>query len=249
MVGYSEGIMAALDQLRPERSVLVVEEPQVIQRRQIEQRLATHPCSVDLVPTPIQGEKHPSRSVAAVPASLMWGSFFPGPSTAWWRPPRWLKPGGYQGPDWSLTGLFATRLGSAAYGRRSDRAAAAPAAARHHRDAGRALVVGLGRALRAQASQPTSQPRPPTTTDLPARSFSGLLDHLATLTRNTLRVGTDTAGEFDLVASPPRPSDRPSICSAQPSRCGSSSQQATPDRNENAWSAMVNPIHDHVTSG
>jgi hypothetical protein len=100
-----------------------------------------------------------------------------------------------------------------------------------------------------QASQPTSQPRPPTTTDLPARSFSGLLDHLATLTRNTLRVGTDTAGEFDLVASPPRPSDRPSICSAQPSRCGSSSQQATPDRNENAWSAMVNPIHDHVTSG
>src|SRR5665811_1231701 len=88
-----------------------------------------------------------------------------------------------------------------------------------------------------------------TTTDLPARSFSGLLDHLATLTRNTLRVGTDTAGEFDLVPSPPRPSDRPSIRSAQPSRCGSSSQQATPGRNENAWSAMVNPIHDHVTSG
>jgi len=48
MVGYSEGIMAALDQLRPERSVVVVEEPQVIQRRQVEQRLATHPCSVDL---------------------------------------------------------------------------------------------------------------------------------------------------------------------------------------------------------
>jgi hypothetical protein len=41
-----------------------------------------------------------------------------------------------------------------------------------------------------------------TTTDLPARSFSGLLDHLATLTRNTLRVRTDTAGEFDLVAVP-----------------------------------------------
>src|SRR5664279_2882360 len=97
MVGYSEGIMAALDQLRPERSVLVVEEPQVIQRRQIEQRLATHPCSVDLVPAPIQGEKHPSRSVAAVPASLMWGSFFPGPSTAWWRPPRWLSLGATKG--------------------------------------------------------------------------------------------------------------------------------------------------------
>ena len=41
-----------------------------------------------------------------------------------------------------------------------------------------------------------------TTTDLPVRSFSGLLDHLATLTRNTLRVRTDTAGEFDLVAVP-----------------------------------------------
>src|SRR5664280_2307251 len=48
MVGYSEGIMAAPDQLRPERSAVVVEEPQVIQRRQVEQRLATHLCSVDL---------------------------------------------------------------------------------------------------------------------------------------------------------------------------------------------------------
>ena len=41
-----------------------------------------------------------------------------------------------------------------------------------------------------------------TTDDLPARSFTALLDHLATLTRNHLRVsGNDTSG-FDLIAIP-----------------------------------------------
>ena len=43
-----------------------------------------------------------------------------------------------------------------------------------------------------------------TTTDgLTARSFTDLLEHLATLTRNTLRItGDDTAAEFDLLAVP-----------------------------------------------
>ncbi len=44
-----------------------------------------------------------------------------------------------------------------------------------------------------------------TTTDaLPARSFTGLLDHLATMTRNTIRVtsGAETNTEFDLLALP-----------------------------------------------
>jgi hypothetical protein len=41
-----------------------------------------------------------------------------------------------------------------------------------------------------------------TTDDLPARSFTSLLAHLATLTRNHLRVaGNDTSG-FDLLAVP-----------------------------------------------
>ena len=41
-----------------------------------------------------------------------------------------------------------------------------------------------------------------TTEDLPARSFTSLLDHLGTLTRNHLRVaGNDTSG-FDLLAIP-----------------------------------------------
>lgn len=43
-----------------------------------------------------------------------------------------------------------------------------------------------------------------TTTDgLPARSFTGLLDHLATLTRNSLQVsGTGPTSQFDLLAVP-----------------------------------------------
>jgi len=36
----------------------------------------------------------------------------------------------------------------------------------------------------------------------PARSFTNLLDHLATLTRNTLRVTGDHSNEFDLLAVP-----------------------------------------------
>jgi hypothetical protein len=37
---------------------------------------------------------------------------------------------------------------------------------------------------------------------LPARSFTGLLDHLATLTRNTVQVGGDHPSTFDLLAEP-----------------------------------------------
>jgi len=60
----------------------------------------------------------------------------------------------------------------------------------------------VARARRSAAADRKAATKTTTTTDLPARSFSGLLDHLATLTRNTLRVRTDTAGEFDLVAVP-----------------------------------------------
>jgi len=38
--------------------------------------------------------------------------------------------------------------------------------------------------------------------DLPARSFTSLLDHLATLTRNTIQVAGDNPTEFDLLAVP-----------------------------------------------
>jgi hypothetical protein len=41
-----------------------------------------------------------------------------------------------------------------------------------------------------------------TTDDLPARSFAALLDHLATLTRNHLRVAGHDESGFDLLAVP-----------------------------------------------
>jgi len=41
-----------------------------------------------------------------------------------------------------------------------------------------------------------------TTNDLPARSFTGLLEHLATLTRNHLRVAGHDEPGFDLLAVP-----------------------------------------------
>ena len=41
-----------------------------------------------------------------------------------------------------------------------------------------------------------------TTEDLPATSFTALLGHLATLTRNHLRVAGNNAAGFDLIAIP-----------------------------------------------
>ena len=41
-----------------------------------------------------------------------------------------------------------------------------------------------------------------TTNDLPARSFTGLLEHLATLTRNHLQVAGHDEPGFDLLAVP-----------------------------------------------
>jgi hypothetical protein len=47
-----------------------------------------------------------------------------------------------------------------------------------------------------------------TTDDLPARSFTALLDHLATLTRNHLRVAGNDQSSFDLLAIPTPPPRR-----------------------------------------
>ena len=58
-------------------------------------------------------------------------------------------------------------------------------------------------AARRSPAADTKAARKTTTDQLPARSFTGLLDHLATLTRNTLRIaGTEGPAEFDLLAIP-----------------------------------------------
>ena len=49
-----------------------------------------------------------------------------------------------------------------------------------------------------------------TTDDQPARSFTALLDHLATLTRNHLRVARHDESGFDLLAVP-TPTQRPAF--------------------------------------
>ena len=49
-----------------------------------------------------------------------------------------------------------------------------------------------------------------TTDDQPARSFTALLDHLATLTRNHLRVAGHDESGFDLLAVP-TPTQRPAF--------------------------------------
>jgi hypothetical protein len=50
----------------------------------------------------------------------------------------------------------------------------------------------------------------------PVRNFRGLLDHLATLTRNDLRYGTD-GPTVPTLADPAPPNDEPSTCSKHPS--------------------------------
>ena len=63
-------------------------------------------------------------------------------------------------------------------------------------------------AAATKASRPSRRP------DAPVHTFRGLLDHLATLTRNDIRYGTtDTAPVVPTSPSPPPPNDEPSTCS------------------------------------
>ena len=56
VVGYSSLILGALDGHVPERSVLILEEPEMIETRDIERKAAAHPSFAGVIPTPIHRE-------------------------------------------------------------------------------------------------------------------------------------------------------------------------------------------------
>ncbi|WP_441245326.1 ATP-grasp domain-containing protein [Kitasatospora sp. McL0602] len=66
LVGYSPVMLAKLDTFLPERSVLVLEEPGVIEARGAVEQVAGLRCVAELRPAPTQDEEHPERVIEAV---------------------------------------------------------------------------------------------------------------------------------------------------------------------------------------
>ncbi|MEV7200177.1 ATP-grasp domain-containing protein [Streptomyces griseoluteus] len=67
LVGYSPVMLGKLDGLLPVGSVLVLEEPDVIEARGLAGLSDRHACVAALLPAPTQDEAHPERLVRAVP--------------------------------------------------------------------------------------------------------------------------------------------------------------------------------------
>ncbi|MGM9381520.1 ATP-grasp domain-containing protein [Streptomyces antibioticus] len=67
LVGYSPVMLAKLDEQLPAGSVLVLEEPAVIEARGITALADRHPCVAALFPAPSQNEADPRRVVETVP--------------------------------------------------------------------------------------------------------------------------------------------------------------------------------------
>ncbi|MFE0729160.1 ATP-grasp domain-containing protein [Streptomyces antibioticus] len=67
LVGYSPVMLAKLDEHLPAGSVLVLEEPAVIEARGITALADRHPCVAALFPAPSQNEADPRRAVETVP--------------------------------------------------------------------------------------------------------------------------------------------------------------------------------------
>ena len=84
--------------------------------------------------------------------------------------------------------------------------------------------------------------------DQPLHDFRGLLDHLATLTRNDLQYGP-TDPSCPPSPNPPPPSGEPSTYSTPPSRSPSRRQNNRPTNQRNPRSSGGFAPQDHVTSG
>ncbi|NIJ14277.1 biotin carboxylase [Saccharomonospora amisosensis] len=66
VVGYTEFLLDLLSGLVADRSVVVIEEPEVIERRQLDRAHMKHACLREVLPAPYQSEDWPSHGGAAV---------------------------------------------------------------------------------------------------------------------------------------------------------------------------------------
>jgi len=67
LVGYGAWILPELEERLPERSVLILEEPSVVEARGAREMAARFRCVAELLEAPTQDEEHPERIVAALP--------------------------------------------------------------------------------------------------------------------------------------------------------------------------------------
>lgn len=67
LVGYSPVALGKLDRMLPARSVLVLEEPAIIEARGIRAQIAGNRCVAGLLPAPVQDDAQPERVAAGLP--------------------------------------------------------------------------------------------------------------------------------------------------------------------------------------
>ncbi|WP_306368983.1 ATP-grasp domain-containing protein [Nocardiopsis sp. CC223A] len=67
LVGYSRSVLSDLDRFLPPGSVLVLEEPEVIEKRGVRDRIGAHPSAALLMSAPCQDEAAADRFADAVP--------------------------------------------------------------------------------------------------------------------------------------------------------------------------------------
>ncbi|MEU3653414.1 ATP-grasp domain-containing protein [Streptomyces sp. NPDC032161] len=67
LVGYSADLLADLDGLLPERSVAVIETPEVIEARGVRERIGAVRCLADVIAAPTQDEANAARLVSEIP--------------------------------------------------------------------------------------------------------------------------------------------------------------------------------------
>ncbi|MEU1122551.1 ATP-grasp domain-containing protein [Streptomyces sp. NPDC005899] len=67
MAGFGAALLPDLDRCLPPRSLLVVEEPDVVAARDLDRRAAAHPCVAGILTAPIHEEDDLSAALAAVP--------------------------------------------------------------------------------------------------------------------------------------------------------------------------------------
>ena len=78
LVGFGAWILPELEERLPEGSVLILEEPSVIEARRAREQAAKFRCVADLLEASTQDEEHPERIVAAVPRPPQVRAVMPG---------------------------------------------------------------------------------------------------------------------------------------------------------------------------
>ncbi|HIW62955.1 MAG TPA: ATP-grasp domain-containing protein [Candidatus Stackebrandtia excrementipullorum] len=78
LAGFTSGILRVLERMLPERSVVLLEDPYIVERSEVSDKIGAFGCVERLVPTPLQDENRVESVVAAVESVGDIGAVIPG---------------------------------------------------------------------------------------------------------------------------------------------------------------------------